>query len=107
MWQILANSLVPPHHSGSAVQLTDDRYAMVVSVNSSRPLKPRLIIYNPHIPKAEALVVDLEQQASLGVKRSIKPMQLPRQALDYLSPRQHICYFFERASSLAGGEETS
>ena len=92
---------------GSAVQLTDDRYAMVVSVNSSRPLKPRLIIYNPHIPKAEALVVDLEQQASLGVKRSIKPMQLPRQALDYLSPRQHICYFFERASSLAGGEETS
>ena len=92
---------------GSAVQLTDDRYAMVVSVNSSRPLKPRLIIYNPHIPKAEALVVDLEQQASLGVKRSIKPMQLPRQALDYLSPRQHICYFFERASSLAGGEDTS
>ncbi|MBL0208564.1 MAG: DUF3391 domain-containing protein [Propionivibrio sp.] len=92
---------------GSAVQLTDDRYAMVVSVNSSRPLKPRLIIYNPHIPKAEALVVDLEQQANLGVKRSIKPMQLPRQALDYLSPRQHICYFFERASSLAGGEDTS
>ena len=92
---------------GSAVQLTDDRYAMVVSVNSSRPLKPRLIIYNPHIPKAEALVVDLEQQANLGVKRSIKPMQLPRQALDYLSPRQHICYFFERASSLAGGEDVS
>ena len=92
---------------GSAVQLTDDRYAMVVSVNSSRPLKPRLIIYNPHIPKAEALVVDLEQQANLGVKRIIKPMQLPRQALDYLSPRQHICYFFERASSLAGGEDVS
>ena len=92
---------------GSAVQLTDDRYAMVVSVNSSRPLKPRLIIYNPHIPKAEALVVDLEQQADLGVKRSIKPIQLPRQALDYLSPRQHICYFFERASSLAGGNDTS
>ncbi|MBK8744888.1 HD-GYP domain-containing protein [Propionivibrio sp.] len=92
---------------GSAVQLTDDRYAMVVSVNSSRPLKPRLIIYNPQIPKAEALVVDLEQQADLGVKRSIKPIQLPRQALDYLSPRQHICYFFERASSLAGGDDTS
>ena len=92
---------------GSAVQLTDDRYAMVVSVNSSRPLKPRLIIYNPHIPKAQALVVDLEKQPNLGVKRSIKPIQLPRQALDYLSPRQHICYFFERASSLAGGEDTS
>lgn len=91
---------------GSVVQLSDESYAMVISVNSSRPLKPRLIIYNPQIPKEEALVVDLERQANLGVRRSVKPVQLPRQVLDYLSPRQHICYFFERASSLAGGEDT-
>ena len=92
---------------GSVVQLSDESYAMVVSVNSSRPLKPRLIIFDPQIPKEEALVVDLERQANLGVRRSIKPVQLPRQVLDYLSPRQHICYFFERASSLAGGDDTS
>ena len=30
--------------------------------------------------------------------------QLPRDALDYLSPRQRICYFFERAVS-PGPEE--
>ena len=89
---------------GSVVQLTDDRYAMVVSVNSSRPLKPRLIVYDPHVHKEEALVVDLEQQSDLGVRRSIKPVQLPRLVMEYLSPRQHICYFFERASSLAGAE---
>jgi putative nucleotidyltransferase with HDIG domain len=89
---------------GSVVQLTDERYAMVVSVNSTRPLKPRLIVYDPQIPKEEALVVDLEQHAKLGVKRSIKPAHLPRQVMNYLSPRQHICYFFERASSLAGGD---
>jgi HD-GYP domain-containing protein (c-di-GMP phosphodiesterase class II) len=92
---------------GSVVQLSDESYAMVVSVNSSRPLKPRLIVFDPQIPKEEALVVDLERQANLGVRRSIKPVQLPRQVLDYLSPRQHICYFFERASSLAGGDDTS
>ncbi len=89
---------------GSVVQLTDDRYAMVVSVNSSRPLKPRIIVHDPQVPKEEALVVDLEQRADLGVRRSIKPVQLPRQVMDYLSPRQHICYFYERASSLSGGE---
>lgn len=89
---------------GSVVQLTDDRYAMVVSVNSSRPLKPHLIVYDPQVPKEEALVIDLEQRADLGVRRSIKPVQLPRQVMEYLSPRQHICYFFERASSLAGAE---
>lgn len=89
---------------GSVVQLTDDRYAMVVSVNSSRPLKPRVIVHDPKVPKEEALVFDLEHTANLGVRRSIKPVQLPRQVMDYLSPRQHICYFFERASSLAGTE---
>lgn len=92
---------------GSVVQLSDESYAMVISVNSSRPLKPRLIIYDPQIPKEEALVVDLERQANLGVRRSLKPLQLPRQILDYLSPRQHVCYFFECAGSLAGGDDTS
>lgn len=89
---------------GSVVQLTDDRYAMVVSVNSSRPLKPSLIIYDPQVPKDEALVVDLEAQGDLGVRRSIKPLLLPRQVMDYLSPRKHVCYFFERASSFAEGD---
>ena len=92
---------------GSIVQLSDERYAMVVSVNSSRPLKPRLIIYDAQIAKDEALIVDLEQYADLGVKRSVKPTQLPRAVMDYLSPRQHICYFFERASSLTGGDGLS
>lgn len=92
---------------GSVVQLTDERYAMVVSVNPSRPLKPRLIIYEPQIPKEEALVVDLEQCPDLGVKRSIKPVQLPLPVISYLSPRQHVCYFFERASSLSSGDDPS
>lgn len=82
---------------GSVVQLSDERYAMVVSVNSSRPLKPRIIIFDAQVPKHEALIVDLEATPALGIKRSLKPASLPLAALDYLSPRQRICYFFERA----------
>lgn len=84
---------------GSVVQLTDDRYAMVVSVNSSRPLKPRIVIHDPAIPAEDALVVDMETQPELGIRRSVKPLQLPKAAMDYLSPRQRVCYFFERARS--------
>jgi HD-GYP domain-containing protein (c-di-GMP phosphodiesterase class II) len=91
---------------GSVVQLTDGRYAMVVSVNSSRPLKPRLIIHDAQVPKEEALIVDLEKHPDLGVRRSLKPMHLPRPVLDYLSPRKRICYFFEAASATSGGEES-
>ena len=84
---------------GSAVQLTDDRYALVVAVNSSRPLKPRVMVHDPKVPREEALVLNLEDQPDLGIRRSIKAQQLPRASMDYLSPRTRIAYFFEPAGA--------
>ena len=81
---------------GSVVQLVDERFAIVVSVNSTRPLKPRLLVCEPGIPKDEALILDLEWTPTIGIKRSLKPGLLPKLAFDYLSPRQRICYFFEQ-----------
>ncbi|MDA8454199.1 DUF3391 domain-containing protein [Acidovorax sp. GBBC 3334] len=89
--------LMGVYPAGSIVQLTNDRYAIVVSVDSSRPLRPLLIVHDGAVPKEEALVVDLERVPDLGIRRSLRPAQLPRDALDYLSPRKRICYFFERA----------
>ena len=83
---------------GSVVQLSDGRYALVVSVNSARPLKPRVVVHEPAIPKDEALILDLEQKTTAGIRRSIRPDLLPRSSMDYLSPRARICYFFERAT---------
>lgn len=81
---------------GSVVQLVDERYASVVSVNSSRPLKPRIIVHEPGVPKHEALIVDMEHAPNIGIRRSLKPSSLPIAAMDYLAPRQRISYFFER-----------
>ncbi len=81
---------------GSVVQLIDERYGMVVSVNSSRPLKPRIIVYDRGVSKHEALIVDLEHAPHLGIRRSLKPEALPSAALDFLAPRQRVSYFFER-----------
>lgn len=83
--------------AGSIVQLTDDRHALVVAVNPARPFKPRIIVHDPVIPRAAALVVDLAEHPALGIRRSLRPLQLPRAAIDYLSPRTRICYFFEHA----------
>jgi hypothetical protein len=92
---------------GSVVQLVNDRYAMVVSVNSSRPLRPRVIVHDVRVPRDDALILDLETAPELGIRRSLRPSQLPREALEYLSPRKRICYFFERAVSQAAvGERT-
>ena len=81
---------------GSLVQLIDDRYGMVVSVNSARPLKPRIIVHEAGISRHEALILDLEQAPHIGIRRSVKPTALPAAPMDFLAPRQRICYFFER-----------
>lgn len=87
---------------GSTVQLTDDRYALVVSVNSARPLKPRVMVHDVKVPKEEALILNLEEMPDLGIRRSLKPQFLPRASLDYLSPRARIAYFFDAVSTGPG-----
>ncbi len=82
---------------GSVVQLTDERYAIVASVNSSRPLKPRVLVHDAGVPRDEALLLDLEDAVDVGIRRSLKPQQLPAAAHAFLAPRQRIAYFFEPA----------
>jgi putative nucleotidyltransferase with HDIG domain len=89
---------------GSAVQLTDDRYALVVSVNSSRPLKPRVLVHEAKVPRDEALILDLEKSEGLGIRRSLRPAQLPPTTLAYLAPRPRVAYFFEPAGEPADDE---
>jgi HD-GYP domain-containing protein (c-di-GMP phosphodiesterase class II) len=83
--------------AGSVVQLTDERYAMVMSVNSSRPLKPRVLVHDPKGRRDEALFLNLEALPDLGIRRSLNPAKLPRDALEFLSPRPRVAYFFEPA----------
>ncbi|WP_423228559.1 HD-GYP domain-containing protein [Pseudaquabacterium inlustre] len=84
---------------GSVVQLTDDRYASVVSVNSTRPLKPRVMVCDPAVPPDEALLLSLDREHNLGIRRSLKPAQLPSAVRDYLQPQQRMVYFFEPLAS--------
>jgi HD-GYP domain-containing protein (c-di-GMP phosphodiesterase class II) len=89
--------------AGSVVQLTDDRYAMVISVNSTRPLKPNVLVHDARTPRDEALYLNLMDTPDLGIRRSLRPSQLPDDARDYLAPRDRVAYFFEsvRAPLLA------
>ncbi len=85
---------------GSVVQLVNDAYGVVVSVNSARPLKPRVILHDQNVPRDEALIVDLEQRPDLGIRRSLKPAQLPASVRDYLALRPRVCYYVERSGGL-------
>ena len=88
--------IYPP---GSVVQLSDERFAMVMTVNAAHPLKPRVLVFDPAVAVEEAIHLDLESTPQLGIRRSLKPVQLPARALDYLKPRQRISYFFDVESA--------
>ncbi len=89
---------------GSLVQLTDDRYATVVSCNSSRPLKPRVLVCDTKVPVEDALLLNLDGCSDLGIRRSLKATQLPAAARDYLSPHQRMVYFFEPVAADAADQ---
>ena len=80
---------------GTLVRLSDDTLGMVVSVNSSKPLRPSILIYDPAVPKAEAIILDLTAEPDLNVAVSLKPSQLSREVHDYLSPRKRTTYYFD------------
>lgn len=89
--------------AGSLVQLTDDRYAMVVGVNSTRPLKPRVLVHGqpgdrtgPRTPVSTVTqLLDLETQPDLGIRRSLAAAKLPPAVLSALDPRPRVAYYFE------------
>ncbi len=97
--------VVGVYPAGSLVQLTDDRHAMVVGVNSSRPLKPRVLVHDPQVPRNEALIINLEHAADLGIRRSLPAAKMPAAALTYLDPRPRVSYYFEPLACELQAEE--
>lgn len=84
--------------AGSLVQLTDDRYGLVVGVNSSRPLKPRVLVHTPprgRGAQADTQLLDLETLPDVGIRRSLAATKLPPAVLSALDPRPRVTYYFE------------
>ncbi|WP_394777831.1 HD-GYP domain-containing protein [Undibacterium sp.] len=84
---------------GTIVQLSDATLGMVMSINSGKPLRPSVLIYDPEVPKNEAIILDLSQEQELEVAASLRPKQLAPEVYDYLSPRKRMSYFMDTPKS--------
>jgi hypothetical protein len=80
---------------GSVVQLSNDAIGLVVNVNPGKLLQPTLMLYEPTVPKEEALTLDLNEEPELTVVRTLHPNSLTRAIHEYLSPRSRISYYAE------------
>jgi putative nucleotidyltransferase with HDIG domain len=84
--------IYPP---GTIVELNNGIIGMVVSINAGKPLQPIVLIYDPTVPKNEAIIFDLGSEAEVKIERSLRPSQLPPKVFAYLDPRVRVSYFFE------------
>ncbi|MFC4161001.1 HD-GYP domain-containing protein [Chitinimonas lacunae] len=80
---------------GALVQLSNNALGLVMAVNTNHPLKPCVLIYEPAVPKHEAVILDLEEEPELQIIKNIRPAQLPQQVFDYLNPRKRMTYYFD------------
>lgn len=83
--------IYPP---GTVVQLSDESTGIVISLNRSELLKPRVLLYSAEIPKDEAVIIDLTQHTDIGIRKSLRPVQLSKAMFEYLNPRERVSYFF-------------
>lgn len=80
---------------GTIVQLSNGVIAMVSTVNTAKPMKPMIVIYDASIPKDDAILVDLDREADLDIAKAIRPAQVPTEIYNYLSPRKRVSYYFD------------
>ena len=90
--------IYPP---GTVVRLSDDTLGMVVSVNAAKPLLLWVLIYDPAVPKEQALILDLRHEPDLQVVASLRPAELASEVHTYPSPCKRMTYHFDAQNKLA------
>ncbi|NMG76927.1 HD-GYP domain-containing protein [Aromatoleum diolicum] len=88
---------------GTIVQLSNGLIAMVATVNTAKPMKPIIVIYDANIPKEESILVDMAREQDLNIAKAIRPAQVPVEIYNYLSPRKRVSYYFDAGKS---GQDT-
>ena len=79
---------------GTVVMLSDQRIAMVMSVNSDSLLQPNVMIYEPEVPRLEAPVISLDSD-ELTISKVLTIASLPERVREYLNPRAQVSYYVQ------------
>jgi putative nucleotidyltransferase with HDIG domain len=82
---------------GSIVQLSNKKYALVMSVSKENILQPNVLIYDSSIPKHDAAIISLSEK-ELKIDKALNVSKLPEHINEYLNPRTRVNYFFEHDS---------
>lgn len=81
---------------GSFVQLSNGVIGMVVSVNAENSLKPCVLVYEPGVPRADSMIVDLNSTQDVKIEFTLKPQAMDQNIVMHLNPRMRNAYYAEK-----------
>ena len=84
---------------GSFVRLTNGSFAMVVAATAGNSLRPTLLVYEPGVPRREALIINLSESPDVKIDHVIKPAALAQNVIEYLNPRMRVSYYAQKTRS--------
>ncbi len=87
---------------GTIVVLSNGQTGMVVSVNTSKPLRPVVLVHDAAIRREDALLIDLESEQDVSITKTLRPQQLSSEAHAYLAPRKRMTYYFDTDAGTVG-----
>lgn len=87
---------------GTLVTLSNGATGMVVAQNTTKPLRPIVLIHDPDTPREEALLINMELEPDVSVTSTLRTEQLSPEALAYLAPRKRTTYFFDHDGDTDG-----
>ncbi|WPL17261.1 Cyclic di-GMP phosphodiesterase response regulator RpfG [Thiorhodovibrio winogradskyi] len=87
---------------GTVVRLDDERIAVVTSVNRDNLARPNVLVYEPDVPKEEAVILNLLEE-ELKVRESLHVDSLNREQIEYLNVSDKLSYYFESKKQGRGG----
>jgi HD-GYP domain-containing protein (c-di-GMP phosphodiesterase class II) len=78
---------------GSFVRLSTGSIAIVIGVTPGNTLKPTVLVYEPGVPRREALILSLADAADVAIECVLRPVSLSQSIVEYLNPRMKLAYF--------------
>ena len=78
---------------GTIVGLNDGSFGLVVSPGK-KSLYPKVLIYNPDLPKDEAPIIELVEGGDRKIEVALRPADMPEDVLNWLNPRERTTYYF-------------
>lgn len=88
---VRAMGVYPP---GSVVQLEDGRLGtVVISATADNLLAPQVMLFEPEVPRAQAIIIDLAQEPGVRIAHAVRLQDCTEDVLDYLLPRRRMNWF--------------